>query len=146
MGGGGGGGEGAAIDPYGPLTGQVIVAMKESCRKAMVAPTCSSRLVEPMLLCQVQCAQEFMGKMYNVLGQRKATILKEDLWEGTDLFQIEASLPASEAFGLADSLRKQTSGAASNPQLVFSHWETLEQVRFQYNWYTIGYQIPIFSM
>ena len=113
------------------MTGQVIVAMKESCRRSVLhKATASARLVEPMLLCQVQCNQDQMGKMYGALGQRRAQIQKEDLWEGTPIFHIEAFLPATEAFGLADALRKQTSGAASNPQLVFSHWAVLDEDPF----------------
>jgi ribosome assembly protein 1 len=46
--------------------------------------------------------------------------------EGTTTFEISAHLPVVESFGFADDLRKQTSGAATSPQLVFSHWEVLE--------------------
>ena len=49
------------------------------------------------------------------------------MWEGTTIFCIDALLPFAEAFGLADDLRQRTSGAASTPQLVFSHWEVLEE-------------------
>lgn len=47
--------------------------------------------------------------------------------EGTQTFEISATLPVVESFGFADDLRKQTSGAATSPQLVFSHWEVLPQ-------------------
>ena len=50
--------------------------------------------------------------------------------EGTQTFEISALLPVVESFGFADDLRKQTSGAATSPQLVFSHWEVLEQDPF----------------
>ncbi len=32
-----------------------------------------------------------------------------------------------ESFGFADDLRKSTSGAATSPQLLFSHWEVIAQ-------------------
>ena len=42
--------------------------------------------------------------------------------EGTQIFNIVATLPVAESFGFCDEIRKRTSGLAS-PQLVFSHWE-----------------------
>ena len=48
------------------------------------------------------------------------------MWEGTQTFVITALLPVVESFGFADDLRKQTSGAATSPQLLFSHWEVLD--------------------
>ena len=50
----------------------------------------------------------------------------QDVWEGTQTFVITALLPVVESFGFADDLRKQTSGAATSPQLLFSHWEVLD--------------------
>ncbi|EEY59512.1 uncharacterized protein PITG_21051 [Phytophthora infestans T30-4] len=38
----------------------------------------------------------------------------------------EAHLPVVESFGLATALLIQTSGAASNPQLIFSHWSIID--------------------
>ena len=32
-----------------------------------------------------------------------------------------------ESFGFASELLRQTSGFATNPQLVFSHWSTIEE-------------------
>jgi len=55
-------------------------------------------------------------------------VLAEDLREGTALFTITASLPVVESFGFAHDLRKNTSGAA-HPQLMFSHFAALAQVR-----------------
>ena len=45
--------------------------------------------------------------------------------EGTNLFQVHATLPVVESFGFANEIRKRTSGLAS-PQLVFSHWEVID--------------------
>ena len=67
-----------------------------------------------------------MGKTYGVLSKRRARILAEDLREGTPIFCIKALLPVVESFGFAQDLRSSTSGAA-HPQLVFSHYEPLEQ-------------------
>lgn len=53
-------------------------------------------------------------------------MIKEDLLDNTNIFSIEAHLPVVEAFGLSDELRIKTSGHASTPQLVFSHWDVLD--------------------
>lgn len=63
-----------------------------------------------------------LGKMYAVLGKRNGRVLYEDMREGTSTFNIVALVPVAESFGLADEIRKRTSGLAS-PQLKFSHWE-----------------------
>ena len=73
---------------------------------------------------------EALGKLYAVLSRRRARVLSEDMWEGTQTFVISALLPVAESFGFADDLRKRTSGAATSPQLVFSHWEVMEQDPF----------------
>lgn len=53
-------------------------------------------------------------------------MIREDILEGTDLFMIKALLPVAESFGFATELLKKTSGAATSPQLFFSHWERME--------------------
>ena len=62
------------------------------------------------------------GKMYAVIGKRGGRILSEDLREGSSVFLVTSVLPVVESFGLAEEIRKRTSGLAS-PQLQFSHWE-----------------------
>lgn len=110
--------------------------MRDACRVAFLAG--SPRLVEAVYKCELQCSSgrgggasgEQLGKLYGVLGRRRARVLSEDMWEGTQTFVITALLPVVESFGFADDLRKKTSGAATSPQLLFSHWEVLEQDPF----------------
>jgi len=45
--------------------------------------------------------------------------------EGTSMFIIEALLPMADSFGLAEEMRKKTSGLAS-PHIEFSHFEVLD--------------------
>ena len=45
--------------------------------------------------------------------------------EGSSTFTITAHIPIVESFNFAQEVRKQTSGLAQ-PQLVFSHWETID--------------------
>ena len=47
--------------------------------------------------------------------------------DGTDLLEITAMLPHAESFGLAPELFRESSGEVTAPELVFSHWERLDQ-------------------
>ncbi len=115
--------EAAKVDSYGPVTGQLISTMKRACTEAFLLR--SSRLVEAIYLCTLQCPSEQLGKAYSVLGRRRGTILAEELSDGTTLFEVEAWLPVVESFGFASELLSITSGQATSPQLVFSHFEMI---------------------
>ena len=121
----------------GPLSGQIMSCFKEGIRSAYMVHReredsgCQVRLAEGTYRCELQChvdlhQGETLGKLYSVISKRRGKIIKEEMWEGTSIFTIEAYIPVVEAFGLADDLRKQTSGAASTPQLVFSHFQVLD--------------------
>jgi len=62
---------------------------------------------------------------YAVLGKRRSRVMREELREGSGLFSILAFMPAQASFGLADDLRRRTSGGAS-AALMLSHWERLQ--------------------
>eukprot|EP00966_Prymnesium_polylepis_P137900 3186757-Prymnesium_polylepis.1 len=98
--------------------------MKDACRGAFLGS--GTRLLEPIYSCELQTTQDIMGKTYGVLSRRRARVLSEEMREGTPIFTITATLPVVESFGFAGELRKTTSGAA-HPQLVFSHYEAMEQ-------------------
>ena len=108
-------------------SGQVMSAMKEACRLSFLAQPC--RLMMAMYTCDIQASSEVLGKVYAVLSRRQGSVLSEDMKEGSDVFIIEAKLPVVESFGFAEEMRKRASGAAS-PQLVFSHWEALDDDPF----------------
>lgn len=105
------------------LSGLLIGSMKEAVRLALMH--CNARLMEAVLHVDISVPRDALGKTYTVLGQRRGRVLKEDMKEGVDVFGIEAFLPVQDSFGFTDVLRKQTSGFAV-PQMVFSHWETIE--------------------
>lgn len=109
---------------FGPLSGQVISAMRTLCRIAFVKQPV--RLVEAIYDCTVQCLAEQLGKLYSVISKRRGDIYSEELSDGTALFTVKAYLPVIESFGFATDLLIQTSGAASNPQLIFSHWSVMD--------------------
>ncbi|XP_077418934.1 elongation factor-like GTPase 1 isoform X1 [Vanacampus margaritifer] len=111
-----------ATDCYGPVSGQLIAAMKEACRYAFQAQP--QRLMAAMYTCEIMATAEVLGRVYGVLGKREGRIIYEEMKEGTEIFIIKAVLPVAESFGFADEIRKRTSGLAS-PQMVFSHWEVI---------------------
>ncbi|KAF4034593.1 Elongation factor G [Phytophthora infestans] len=88
------------------------------------------RLVEAVYECTVQCQAEQLGKLYSVISKRRGDIYSEELSDGTALFTVKAHLPVVESFGFATDLLIQTSGAASNPQLIFSHWSIIDMDPF----------------
>uniref|UniRef100_A0A1E1XEZ5 Ribosome assembly protein 1 n=1 Tax=Amblyomma aureolatum TaxID=187763 RepID=A0A1E1XEZ5_9ACAR len=108
---------------YGPLSGQIISAVKEGCRRAFQAQP--QRLLCAMYSCSIQVTSDALRKMYAVLGRRHGRVLGGDLREGSQMFQVTAVLPVVESMQFANEIRKQTSGLA-NPQLVFSHWEVVD--------------------
>lgn len=95
-------------------------------RKAMFASELMGepRLQEPIFLVEIQCPDEAVGGIYNVLNQRRGEYQSEEEVPGTPLKVIKAFLPVAESFGFTQHLREETSGRAF-PQCVFDHWETL---------------------
>ncbi|XP_010490053.1 PREDICTED: elongation factor-like GTPase 1 [Camelina sativa] len=112
---------------FGIFTGQVMTAVKDACRAAVLQK--NPRIVEAMYFCELNTAPEYLGPMYAVLSRRRAKVLKEEMQEGSSLFTVHAYVPVSESFGFADELRKGTSGGAS-ALMVLSHWEMLEEDPF----------------
>jgi ribosome assembly protein 1 len=109
--------------------GMAIVAARDALRLAFEVS--SPRVAEALYSCQLTCSGgrggggEQLGRCFGVLSKRRARVTAEDMLEGTDTFLISALLPVIESFGFADELRTRTSGAATAPQLIFSHWERL---------------------
>ncbi|GBG30221.1 Elongation factor-like GTPase 1 [Hondaea fermentalgiana] len=137
--------EHAALKRNVAIQGQVMSSVRDAIRRGVslhhdqhlhgVDTGCEVRLVEGFFKCMLQCHVESqmgdqLGRMYGVLSGRRAKIMSEDMWEGTSIFTIEALVPIVESFRLGDDLRRQTSGAASTPQLLFSHWQVIPENPF----------------
>ncbi len=112
---------------YGPLSGQVVSAMKEGCRRAFQSRP--QRLMAAMYSCEIQVKVEVLGKLYASLGKRQGKVVYEEMIEGSSTFNVTAHLPVIESFQFAQEIRHKTSGLAM-PQLVFSHWEVVEMDPF----------------
>ena len=79
-----------------------------------------------MYKCEIMTVNsEALGKLYAVLGKRNAKILDESMKDATSMFIITALIPVAESFGLAEEIRKRTSGLAS-PHIEFSHFEIID--------------------
>lgn len=117
----------AQAEQYGVFSGQVMTAVKEACKAAVLQK--NPRIVEGMYFCELNTPTEYLGPMYAVLARRRARILKEEMQEGSPLFTVHAYVPVAESFGFADELRRWTSGASS-ALLVLSHWEALPEDPF----------------
>ncbi|BAM39573.1 elongation factor 2 [Theileria orientalis strain Shintoku] len=102
-------------------TWKLMSNMRRLCRKTYMQRG-RTRIYEVILRLDLQCDQNVLGKIYNVLQKRRTQILSENVKEGTTTFVIEATMPASESFGLAQDLRSKASGGVIF-HLQFSHWE-----------------------
>eukprot|EP00924_Labyrinthula_sp_SR-Ha-C_P002720 maker-scaffold_13-snap-gene-5.0-mRNA-1 protein AED:0.02 eAED:0.02 QI:0/0/0/0.5/1/1/2/0/948 len=91
-----------------------------------------ARVEERMYQCDFICHIDLqkgdqLGSLYKVISQKRGQVISEELIEGSsNIFSVKAYIPVAESFGLATQLRKMTSGTASTPQLVFSHWEMID--------------------
>ena len=115
--------------PQSNISGIAISSMKEAVRTCVLHG--NARLMEGTLRVDISVPGEALGKTYTVIGQRRGRVLNEDMKEGVNVFGIDAYLPVQDSFGFTDLLRKSTSGFAV-PQMVFSHWETIELDPFWY--------------
>jgi ribosome assembly protein 1 len=80
-----------------------------------------------MFKCEIMVVNsDTLGKLYGVLAKRNAKIVDESLKSGiNNIFKIIAYVPVADSFGLAEELRKRTSGLAM-PHLEFSHYEIID--------------------
>jgi elongation factor 2 len=102
--------------------GQII----PTCRRAMYAAqlTAEPRIMEPVYLVEIQCPEQAIGGVYNVLNQKRGEVFESIQRPGTPIFNLKAYLPVIESFGFDSQLRAATAGQAF-PQCVFDHWELM---------------------
>lgn len=108
--------------------GMVIAALRTGIRSALL--TRPVRLMEGHLMLTLHSSLSALGPLYEVLSKRRGRVISDAMVEGTDLISIEATLPQSESFGLTSELMKKSSGQVTAPELVFSHWEMLDEDPF----------------
>lgn len=112
-----------------PITGGMVVAsLCSAIRTAFL--TRPIRIMEGHLKLTLHTSLNGLGPLYEVLTKRRGKVLDDTMVEGTDLIAIEAVIPQSESFGLTSELMKKSSGEVTAPELVFSHWEVLDEDPF----------------
>ncbi|KAK2962649.1 putative Elongation factor 2 [Blattamonas nauphoetae] len=98
---------GLMFDMYGPLTGQLMVTMRDACREALLA--CSQRIVEPYLKCTVQTTEEQLGAVYTILSKRRARFTNDELRDGTvQEFIIQSQISAASCLMSLDTKEEPT--------------------------------------
>lgn len=104
--------------------GQIIPAS----RRVFYASQMSAkpRLLEPVYLVDIQCSSKALNGVYSTLNQRRGVVTEAVPKIGNTLYVVKGFLPVAESFGFVSLLRSQTSGQAF-PQLVFDHWEVIEE-------------------
>ncbi len=92
------------------------MAFKEGANKG------ASTLLEPVMKLEVVTLDEYTGEIINDINTRRGRIEKIDIRKQFKV--IDASVPLSEMFGYATSLRSLSQGRASHT-LQFSHFEAV---------------------
>ncbi|CAD8153478.1 unnamed protein product [Paramecium octaurelia] len=114
-------------DTYGPISGQLISAMKDACINSFLGA--QPRLVESVYKCTLQTDFTNYGKSIDVLNQRRGNVVNEVLNSCTSLFTVQAKLPLSSSFDFYCQIQSATSGHVS-AQLDFDGWSILQEDPF----------------
>ena len=115
------------VDPYGPISGQLLSIMKEACLDSFMGA--EPRLVQGLFLVTLFCEYEMYGKTCEVINKRRAQILDTNYQDLTNMFIVTAHLPIQESFGFHEEMMINTSGRVI-PQLTFHSWEMIEEDPF----------------
>lgn len=116
-----------ASDPCGPITSQLVSAVKKGCIDSFLGA--DPRLVQGQLMCTVLVAENHLSSVIEALSIRKSKILENDYEDLTNMFIVRALMPMQESFGFFVNIMKLTSGRVS-PQLEFAGWDMIEMDPF----------------
>ena len=112
-----------------PVSGGMIVAsLKTGIRTSLL--TRPARLVESYLRLTLHSSLTGLGPLYAILSKRRGRVVSDTMVDGTELISIDARLPQSESVGLTPELLQKSSGEVTAPELIFSHWEILDEDPF----------------
>jgi elongation factor G len=81
------------------------MCVKEACRKAKI------QLLEPIMLVEVVCPDDFVSNIVGDLNRRRARILGMDPRSGAQ--SVRSEVPLSEMFGYSTDLRSSSQGRAT---------------------------------
>ena len=92
------------------------MCFKEACRKA------KRQILEPIMLLEVVCPDDFVSSVIGDLNRRRAKILGMTPRAGAQA--IKAHVPLAEMFGYATDLRSSSQGRASFT-MEYNHYDTV---------------------
>jgi elongation factor G len=92
------------------------MAYKEACQKA------GPLLLEPMMVCEVTCPEDYMGGVIGDINSRRGKILNMAMKHGVQV--IKSEVPLSQMFGYSTALRSSSQGRATY-SMEFSHYEAV---------------------
>ncbi|CAF1311594.1 unnamed protein product [Adineta steineri] len=107
--------------------GQIIPTIRRVMYASML--TAKPRLFEPVYLCEIQCSEVNVGKVYDVLNRRRGRVFEEHRIPGTPLLIVKGYLPVNESFDLTTDIHSNTDGQAFS-QCIFDHWQIINQDPF----------------
>jgi len=108
--------------------GMVVASMRTAIRCSLL--TRPVRLVESHFRLTLHSSLSGLGPLYAILSKRRGRVMSDTMVDGTDLISISAILPQVESFSLAPELLDKSSGEVTAPELIFSHWEVLNEDPF----------------
>jgi U5 small nuclear ribonucleoprotein component len=102
--------------------GQMIPTARRVCNSAFLMA--SPRIMEPMLISEIQCSSDSIPSIYTILTRRRGHVLSEASKPGSPLYTLKVNIPAIDSFGFETDIRTFTMGQAF-PMSTFSYWEVL---------------------
>jgi len=68
------------------------------------------RLMEPLMLVEIECTADSLEAVYTVLLKRRGHMINETAKPGSPFYIIKANIPSIDSFGFETDLRVHTSG------------------------------------
>jgi elongation factor G len=78
------------------------------------------QILEPIMLCEVVCPEDYMGGVIGDLNSRRGKIINMTVKHGLQV--IRAELPLATMFGYSTALRSSSQGRATY-SMEFAHYE-----------------------
>lgn len=99
--------------------GQIIPTSRRTVYSSFLMAT--PRIMEPMLLVEMQAPADCIQAIYPVLARRRGHVVSDAPKPGAPFYTVKAFLPAMDSFGFETDLRSYTLGQVFCQQ-VFDHW------------------------
>jgi len=109
-----------AEEPLARAGGQIIPTSRRVVYSSFLMAT--PRLMEPLLLAEIQCPADAVSAIYNVLARRRGHVVQDSPKPGSPLYSLRALVPAIESFGFETDVRAYTQGQAFVLS-AFDHWQ-----------------------